>query len=271
MGLSQNYATVSSIVAADLVLFFQQSSGLNRNIEFSNMETSLSLPNIGGLLPIGKGGTGVSLASPGTDSILFWDQTFGAVKWLAIGAGLQIVGAVLSAPTSGGGSGGGGAPVGASFITQLPNADLTNEFALSTLATGLLKSTTTTGVLSIAIPGIDYLVGPGGSTDKALVRFNGTTGGTFSDSNVALADAGTSLVFSGAAGLTAGGTNQNVSLAPSGTGFLSVSTGIKTGAPTGPASVFRFGQVATGSVTLDTAHYVEVLIDGSLVKLLKSA
>ncbi len=43
------------------------------------------------------------------------------------------------------------APIGAKYITQTPDASLTNEQALSLLSTGILKSTTGTGVLSIAI------------------------------------------------------------------------------------------------------------------------
>lgn len=50
--------------------------------------------------------------------------------------------------TGSGGGGGGGAPADATYITQTPNASLSNEQALSTLATGLLKVTTATGVLS---------------------------------------------------------------------------------------------------------------------------
>lgn len=49
------------------------------------------------------------------------------------------------------------APVSATYITQVPNATLTNEQALSALATGLVKNTTVTGVLSIAADGTDYL------------------------------------------------------------------------------------------------------------------
>jgi hypothetical protein len=44
--------------------------------------------------------------------------------------------------------GGGGAPTTSTYITQTPDAGLSAEIALSTLATGLLKSTTTTGVLT---------------------------------------------------------------------------------------------------------------------------
>lgn len=44
---------------------------------------------------------------------------------------------------------GGAAPDSATFITQTPDASLSAEQALSALGTGLLKNTTTTGVLSI--------------------------------------------------------------------------------------------------------------------------
>lgn len=46
-----------------------------------------------------------------------------------------------------------GAPIAATYITQTPHSILTAEQALSSLATGLLKSTTATGVLSIAVAG----------------------------------------------------------------------------------------------------------------------
>lgn len=49
-----------------------------------------------------------------------------------------------------------GAPTDATYITQIPNASLSAEQALSALATGILKSTTTTGILSIAVVGTDY-------------------------------------------------------------------------------------------------------------------
>ncbi|MBU1173375.1 MAG: hypothetical protein KKD44_27725 [Proteobacteria bacterium] len=48
------------------------------------------------------------------------------------------------------------APVGATYITQIADATLTNEQALGALATGMLKNTTTTGVLSIGVADTDY-------------------------------------------------------------------------------------------------------------------
>lgn len=49
-----------------------------------------------------------------------------------------------------------GAPADATYITQTANGTLTGEQALGALATGLLKNTTTSGVLSIGAAGTDY-------------------------------------------------------------------------------------------------------------------
>lgn len=75
------------------------------------------------------------------------------------GSGVGFYGYINGGWTFFGGSGGGGAPVGAKYIVQQADGTLTNEQALGALATGLLKNTTGTGVLSIAVAGTDYLVG----------------------------------------------------------------------------------------------------------------
>ncbi|MBI3652978.1 MAG: hypothetical protein HY231_18285 [Acidobacteria bacterium] len=49
-----------------------------------------------------------------------------------------------------------GAPLDATYITQTANAALTAEQALGSLATGLLKNTTGTGVLALGVAGTDY-------------------------------------------------------------------------------------------------------------------
>ena len=64
---------------------------------------------------------------------------------LYIGDGATAGGVLI---TSGGGS---GAPTNATYIVQTSNGTLTNEQALASLSTGILKNTTTTGVLSIAV------------------------------------------------------------------------------------------------------------------------
>lgn len=70
------------------------------------------------------------------------------------------------------------APADATYITQTPNATLSNEQSLSLLATGIMKTTTATGVVSIAAQGVDYYA-PGG-TDVAIVD-----GGTGASTNTA--------------------------------------------------------------------------------------
>ncbi len=54
------------------------------------------------------------------------------------------------------GASGSFAPSNATYIVQTANAGLSAEQALGALATGILKNTTTTGILSIAIAGTDY-------------------------------------------------------------------------------------------------------------------
>lgn len=71
------------------------------------------------------------------------------------------------------GGGGGGAPTDATYITQTANATLTNEQALSSLSTGVVKVTTGTGVLSTAVSGTDYAPATSGS---AVLLGNGAGG-----------------------------------------------------------------------------------------------
>lgn len=78
-----------------------------------------------------------------------------------------------------------GAPTSATYITQVAEAGLSAEQALADLATGLVKNTTETGVLSIAAAGTDYLA-PGGD-GSALTSVDAATG----DSATAFFDAGT--------------------------------------------------------------------------------
>jgi hypothetical protein len=107
----------------------------------------------------------------------------GAFGQFVAGGGAGQYALVRLSLGGGGGSGGGGAPVDATYITQTPDATLTNEQALSALATGILKSTTTTGVLSIAAQGTDYYA-PGG-TDVAVAD-GGTGSSTASAARTAL-------------------------------------------------------------------------------------
>lgn len=66
------------------------------------------------------------------------------------------------------------APVNATFIVKTPDATLTNEFAMSTLATGMVKNTTTTGVPSIGVAGTDYSAGTSALGTGILKSTTGT-------------------------------------------------------------------------------------------------
>lgn len=57
----------------------------------------------------------------------------------------------------------------AKYILQQPDVSLANAQALSALTTGILKNTTTTGVLSIAVPGIDFFPMSGGTLTGDLI------------------------------------------------------------------------------------------------------
>lgn len=65
-------------------------------------------------------------------------------------------------------SSGAAGPTDATYLTQTANSTLSAEQALGTLATGLLKSATTTGVVSIAAADTDYLA-PTSVIDSATV------------------------------------------------------------------------------------------------------
>src|SRR3990170_4606395 len=72
------------------------------------------------------------------------------------------------------------APSDATYITQTPNGTLTAEQALSALATGILKVTTATGVISIAI-GADLPTHTHAATDITTSQIALARGGTGSD------------------------------------------------------------------------------------------
>lgn len=112
---------------------------------------------------------GVDTASKGANSIYLSVSSGG----LALSSGIAIAGGGTGATTATGARANlAVAPSAATYIVQTANSELSAEQALSSLATGLVKNTTGTGVLSIAAAGTDYY-GPG-STDVAVA--DGGTG-----------------------------------------------------------------------------------------------
>jgi len=70
---------------------------------------------------------------------------------------------------------GGDAPASATYILKTANASLPNAQVLGSLATGIVKNTTTTGVLSIATAGTDYVKGSGLAGGQVI--YGGTAAG----------------------------------------------------------------------------------------------
>lgn len=111
------------------------------------------------LIPTTQGGTGSNIPSVVNGDLLIGNSTTTPhFETLALGSNGQVLSIVSGAVAWV--SGGAGAPGDAKYIVQQPSGGLSAEQALSALATGIMKSTTTTGVVSIASLGTDYY-GPG--------------------------------------------------------------------------------------------------------------
>jgi len=97
-------------------------------------------PFVNGILSASGGGTGT-------------DNGAGALTFTSGTLNLNTHTLTLSADTTLSGS---PAPATAKYIVQQADAGLSAEQALGSLATGILKNTTSSGVLSIAVAGTDY-------------------------------------------------------------------------------------------------------------------
>ena len=68
----------------------------------SAARTTLGLGTVAveSIVPLAKGGTGVSLTDPGADRIMFWDDSAGQTTWLTPGTNLTITGTTLDAAST---------------------------------------------------------------------------------------------------------------------------------------------------------------------------
>lgn len=128
--------------------------------------------------------------NPTTGDVLYYNGT----HWVDLGIGStgQVLTVASGVPSWAGSAA--GAPSNATYITQIADAGLSNEFALGSLGTGILKNATTTGVLSIATSGAgnDY-VAPGAATTSGLTMTSSRLLGRTTASTGAIEE----LTFSG--------------------------------------------------------------------------
>jgi hypothetical protein len=94
------------------------------------------------------------------------------------------------------------APIGAKYIVQTADAALSGEQVLGALATGMVKNTTTTGVLSIGVAGSDYSAGTS-ALATGILKSTTTTGA------LSIAAAGTDYLAPAAIGSTVQGYDAN--------------------------------------------------------------
>lgn len=100
----------------------------------------------------------------GEDIVLIFQIASGANKTVTVDNLADRIGQIIGAAI--------GAPVTAKYLLNQPNGDLSSAQSLSELTTGIMKSTTATGIVSIATPGSDY-VAPGVITSSGLTVVTG--------------------------------------------------------------------------------------------------
>lgn len=100
----------------------------------------------------------------GEDIVLIFQISSGANKTVTVDNLADRIGQIIGAAI--------GAPVTAKYLLNQPNVDLSSAQSLSELTTGIMKSTTGTGIVSIATPGSDY-VAPGVITSSGLTSTTG--------------------------------------------------------------------------------------------------
>lgn len=159
--------------------------------------TTLTLGSIADGLAVKRTGTTLVGYAPGAAVLI---ETSGpdtlTLGSITDGLTLKRVGSEIVGYTP---AAGGGAPTTATYIVQTADAGLSAEQALGALATGILKSTTTTGVLSIAVAGTDYVI-PGADAPKDAQFLTLATNATLTVERVFTPSTGLTAVDAGAGG-----------------------------------------------------------------------
>lgn len=147
-----------------------------------------------------------------------------------------------------------GAPTTSGYITKTSDATLTNEFALGSLATGLLVNTTTTGVPTIYA---------GASCTNQVIRVLSTAGAaTCATITSAFVDSSI-LTSGGALGTPSSGTLTNTTGLPISTGVSGLGTGVATFLGTPSSANFASavtGETGTGALVFGTAPTIDAAV-----------
>lgn len=134
---------MKKLIAA--LCFFACATARAQIIDFAYHLSSAAYPLNGGVAGSSGGGVTPYSGTPVLGDMIYFDGT----NWVSLAKpadGDYAVRFTASIPSWTAAAG--GAPADATYITQTANGTLSNEQALGSLATGFMKSTTTTGVVS---------------------------------------------------------------------------------------------------------------------------
>lgn len=110
-----------------------------------------------------------------------------------------------------------------------------------------------------------------GTTDSLLITGNdvGGQGISFDYLSITFPNHASAIVnFPGSGNVRTNAGNLNLTTVG---GNVVMSAGMSTGSPGSGSGVWKMGKIVAGAVALDNANYVEVAIDGTIVKLLKAS
>lgn len=254
-GLGDFSSNTATSVANELVLFADTTGKLGKRATTTGIVKATS-----GV--IGAATAGTDYYNPGGTDVAVADGGTGASTAATARANLVA------------------APAAAKYIVQTADSELSAEQALGALATGVLKSTTTTGVLSIAVPGTDFETAGTSATHAALtgtaVHGLGTmstqgasavaiTGGSVTGiTDITVADGGTGSS-------TASGARTNLGLVigtdvqAQDADLTTLSTAFTSASASGPASLALAEDTDNGSNTVTLQAPASVASDRTIL------
>lgn len=150
-------------------------------------------------LALSYGGTGASLADPGADRIMFWDDSAGSVAWLTAGSGLTISGTTITAS--------GTEFIGSGAVSGTSNLDFINISQYTTILVFYnFYNTAATRTLRVLLSSDNGSTFGGNRTIASLGTNPGTMSGLATISNTKASGTNKTITPSGAGIDTLSGT-----------------------------------------------------------------